>query len=349
VKRKEELLKSFAQLGKLMQLHASQSPWPGYESGVTEAEYQHFEKQMLQQTYKNGWFTLDIIRQSLGNLSNWLTETQLRDWSAAYHFSETPKTVAIIMAGNIPLVGFHDFLCVLMSGHRAMIKLSSDDDLLLPLLVHYLEHFYPEINTFVSFEKGALRNFDAVIATGSNNSLLHFQAYFDKYPNLLRHNRTSVAVLNGSESKEEMTLLGKDIFTYFGRGCRNVTHLIVPENYDFATFFESIVVFGDVVNNKKYGNNYDYNKSIHLMNLEKFLDNNFVLLKESESLHAPLSMLYFHSYQNDAEIADYLEKYRSDIQCVVGKNYLPFGAAQCPSLIDYADDVDTMQWLNAFQ
>ncbi len=329
-----------------MRIHGSKSPWPGFNCGVTEDEFLSVELAIKRQVHYNGWFTEESVRNSLLNLGNWLTREQLINWTSSYSFTENPKVVAVIMAGNIPLVGFHDFLCVLISGNKIQCKLSSDDNKLLPLLSNYLIQFSTELKEFISFSDRNLSAFDAVIATGSNTSLVNFESYFSKYPHLFRHNRTSVAILDGTETKEELKALGEDVLNYFGRGCRNVTHLLIPENYDLNRFFEAIVVSGEVVNNKKYGNNYDYNKTIHLLNLESFLDNNFLLLKKSDNLFSPLAMLYYHSYKSQEEITAYLEMHKDSIQCVVGHDYLAFGTAQCPSLSDYADNVDTMVWLN---
>jgi hypothetical protein len=340
-----KLINGFVQLGKVMKLHGENLSWTGFESGITQQEFEYFENQILIQTFKNNWFTENNIRESLKNLSNWLVFESLNNWLSKYKVTENPKTVAVIMAGNLPLVGFHDFLSIILSGHRALVKLSSEDDILLPLLVQYLKSFVPEIEQSIEFVKGPLKQFDAVIATGSNNSFLHFQNYFEKYPHLLRRNRTSIGILDGNETPEELKLLGHDIFSYFGKGCRNVTHLMVPVGYDFQLFFKSIVDFGEILNNKKYGNNYDYNKVIQLMNSEIFFDNNFLILKEEKQLHAPISMLYYHTYSSQEEIEKYLIQNKYNLQCIVGKGYLPFGESQCPTLMDYADGVDTMQWL----
>lgn len=329
-----------------MRIHGSKSPWPGFNCGVTEDEFLSVELAIKRQVHYNGWFTEESVRNSLLNLGNWLTREQLINWTSSYSFTENPKVVAVIMAGNIPLVGFHDFLCVLISGNKIQCKLSSDDNKLLPLLSNYLIQFSTELKEFISFSDRNLSDFDAVIATGSNTSLVNFESYFSKYPHLFRHNRTSVAILDGTETKPELKALGEDVLNYFGRGCRNVTHLLIPENYDLNRFFEAIIDSGEVVNNKKYGNNYDYNKTIHLLNLESFLDNNFLLLKKSDNLFSPLAMLYYHSYKSQEEIKAYLEMHKDSIQCVVGHDYLAFGTAQCPSLSDYADNVDTMVWLN---
>ena len=329
-----------------MRNHGLKNPWPGFASGVTEDEFLTVELAIERQVHHNGWFTEETVRTSMLNLGNWLTRVQLSNWTSLYSYTEKPKVVAVIMAGNIPLVGFHDFLCVLLSGNKLQCKLSSEDNKLLPLLSNYLFQFAPELKEFISFSDRNLSGFDAIIATGSNNSLVNFESYFAKYPHLFRHNRTSIAVLDGTETKEELKALGEDILNYFGRGCRNVTHLLIPENYDLNRFFEAIVDLGALINNKKYGNNYDYNKTIHLLNLESFLDNNFLLLKESDNLFSPLAMLHYHIYTSQQEIDLYLQLHQESIQCVVGHKYLPFGTAQCPSLSDYADNVDTMAWLN---
>jgi hypothetical protein len=344
--KKEEIIEAFHHLGNLMRTHGLKNPWPGFACGVTEDEFLTFELAIERQVHHNGWFTEESVRTSVLNLGNWLTRAQLSKWTSAYSFNEKPKVIAVIMAGNIPLVGFHDFLCVLLSGNKVQCKLSSEDNKLLPLLSNYLFQFAPELKEFISFSDRNLSGFDAVIATGSNNSLVNFESYFSKYPHLFRHNRTSIAILDGTETKEELKALGEDILNYFGRGCRNVTHLLIPENYDLNRFFEAVVDLGALINNKKYGNNYDYNKTIHLLNLEYFLDNNFLLLKESDNLFSPLAMLHYHTYTSQKEVDLYLQLHQESIQCVVGHKYLPFGTAQCPGLSDYADNVDTMAWLN---
>jgi len=344
--KKEELIQAFCQLGKIMNHIGNNLPWPGYELGLTEIELEEINSVIQTQHHYNGWFTVELTRKSLRNLSSWLNEVDLTNWLSIYKFADKPKNVAVIMAGNIPLVGFHDFLCVLASGNNVICKLSSEDNKLLPILSRILIQLQPELESRITFSDRNLKGFDAIVATGSNNSLLHFKQYFSKYPHLFRHNRTSIAVLNGEETKEELTLLGTDILDYFGRGCRNVTHLVLPRGFELNRFFEAIVDQGEVINNKKYGNNYDYNKAIHLMNQAVFLDNNFLLLKESKDLFSPLAMVHYHYYESESEVLNYIEEHKNDIQCIVGKNYIPIGNAQCPSLFDYADNVDTMKWLN---
>jgi hypothetical protein len=344
--KKEQIIQAFCQLGKIMNHIGNDLPWIGYELGITERELEEINSVVQTQQVHNGWFTEELTRKSMRNQSSWLNELDLENWLSNYTFSETSKSIAVIMAGNIPLVGFHDFLCVLISGNKVICKLSSEDNKLLPLLAKILIQILPELESRISFSDRNLKGYDAVIATGSNNSMLHFKQYFSKYPHLFRHNRTSIAVLTGEETKEKLSLLGNDVLDYFGRGCRNVTHLLLPMGFELNRFFEAIVEQGNVINNKKYGNNYDYNKTIHLMNQAVFLDNNFLLLKESKDLFSPLAMLHYHFYESELEVSNYIEEHKYDIQCVVGSNYIPFGKAQCPSLSDYADNVDTMRWLN---
>lgn len=342
---KSRIIQAFVVLGTILKELGDNQPYSTKASAVTASEYEALNEVIYREIHLNGWFTEDSIRQAFREISSWLTEEQLTAWTNKYPATQQEKRVAIIMAGNIPLVGFHDFLCVLLSGHQVICKLSSDDARMLPALTKCLLHFEPELEGRIRFSDRKLEGYDAVIATGSNNSMLHFEQYFSHVPHLFRGHRTSVAVLTGNETKEELRELGVDCLTYFGRGCRNVTHLLFPKGFDLNRFFEAIVDLSDVVNNKKYGNNYDYNKAVHLMNLSKFLDNNFLLMKESDQLFSPLSMLHYQFYANAAELEQFLEVHKNQIQCVVGQQYIPFGQAQCPSLTDYADGIDTMQFL----
>ena len=338
-------VKGFSQLGVLMRALGSSEPWSGYSIGITETEYGKLNDLIERQIIYNGWFTSENVRRSLLAIGQWLTEEKLSEWLKTQEIRIAPKRIALIMAGNIPLVGFHDFLCVLCSGHSALCKLSSDDKTLLPALANHLIEFTPELKSRIEFSVGPLKDIQAVIATGSNNSTLYFQEYFGKYPHIFRHNRTSVAVLNGSESNEELKALGDDIFSYFGLGCRNVTHLCLPKGYDLQRFFEAIFSYSEVIHNKKYGNNYDYNKAVFLLNLQNLMDNNFVLLRESAELFSPISMLNYHYYSTTEELTCFLDNHASDIQVIVGHNYTSFGQAQAPCVTDYADGVDIMNWL----
>lgn len=339
-------IRAFHQLSLVLEQLGSKNEWPGFQLGITEEEYQNLQELINRQFHFNGWFTPENVRQSLSAWGKLLKEDNLNTWLEPYTFTGNPKRVGLIMAGNIPLVGFHDLLSVVLSGHHAVVKLSSSDQTLLPALLNVLYQFNPELKQQISISVGRLGEIEAVIATGSNNSLNYFESYFGKYPHIFRRNRTSVAVLDGTETREETEALGSDIFSYFGLGCRNVSKLFIPRDFELSRFFEGIFPYGDIVNHHKYANNYDYNKAIFLMNREEILDNGFLLLKESKDLHSPLGMLYYQRYSDKKEVEDFIAEQKDNLQAVVGHGYIPFGKAQNPELWDYADGVDTMEWLS---
>jgi hypothetical protein len=343
---KETLITAFAQLGKAMVQLGKQEPWTDFSLGLTEEEYEKLQIVINRQIHFNGWFSKKSVCDSLLALGNQLSVESLTDWTSKYTYTENPKRVGVIMAGNLPLVGFHDFLCVLLSGHYIVAKMSSDDKTLLPALTELLVKFAPEIQSRITLTENRIGEIDAMIATGSNNSMRYFESYFGKYPHIFRKNRTSMAIFDGSETEEQIHELGKDIFTYFGLGCRNVSQILIPADFDINRFFGGIINYSEVVNHHKYANNYDYNKAIHLMNQENILDNGFILLKESDELHSPLAMLFYHRYENQTEVEKYIEKQKENLQVIVGNQYVPFGQAQCPMLSDYADGIDTMKWLD---
>lgn len=298
----------------------------------------------------NGWFTPEQVHFSINSWAEALTEENLNQWLSNYDFSEVqPKTIGLILAGNIPLVGFHDFLSVLISGHNVMVKTSSNDQKLLPFLAEYLIAVEPKLAESITFAEGKLENFDAVIATGSNNTARYFEYYFKDKPSIIRKNRNSVAVLNGQESKEDLIGLGEDIFRYFGLGCRNVSKLFVPRGYDFKQFFEAIFEYGDIIHYEKYANNYDYNKAVFLMSMFPLLDNEFLTLKEDESYASPISSVFYEFYDDLESVKNRLLKDSEKIQCIVSNNLIndsiPFGSSQKPKLWDYADNVDTISFL----
>ncbi len=345
--KRENEISGFAQLGKLMTALGNEEPWAGFTIGATEIEYQKLQAIIGKQFVLNGWFTKENVLQSLKALGIQLTEENLLNWISNYRYGSSPKRIGVIMAGNIPLVGFHDFLCVLLSGNNVVTKLSSDDNTLLPALAEQLIQYAPTLKERIQFSFGKLGEIDAIIATGSDNSTKYFEQYFGHYPHLFRKNRTSIAVLTGNETKEELTALGKDIFSYFGLGCRNVSHLLIPKGFDLNRFFEAIVEYHPIVNHHKYANNYDYNKAVYLMNLMELLDNNFMLLRESDELFSPLSMVHYQYYTSQEEVETYLNSNKENIQAIVGHQFIPFGEAQAPKLDDYADGVDVMKWLNS--
>ncbi len=343
--KQEEIISAFAQLGKLMRALGNNEGWSDFSIGLTENEFSDMNSLIKSQFHSNGWFIEDNVRKSLLALGSQLTEPKLTSWLREYSVAEKPKKVGVIMAGNIPLVGFHDFLCVICSGNFALCKLSSTDRYLLPTLAKFLIQFLPSLSDRMEFTEARMNGMEAVIATGNDNSLQYFEQYFGKLPHIFRKNRTSVAIIDGSESKEHLSKLGQDIFGYFGLGCRNVSHLLLPINYDLDQFFGAIINHSSIIDNNKYANNYDYNKAVYLMNLHNLLDNNFVLLRESEELFSPLSMIHFHYYSSPEDIQNYLEKHTEKIQVVVGSNYTQFGEAQCPNLDDYADNLNVLDWL----
>ena len=314
-------------------------------------DFQRFEEILLRVEAQNSWFTQENLHFALEQWANLLTEKRLTSWLAHYPLKESAsqKTVAIIMAGNIPLVGFHDFLCVLLSGNTVLGKLSSNDTLLLPFISGILTKESPELRDRIRFTEGKLDFFDAVIATGSNNTSRYFEHYFGKYPNIIRKNRNSIAILSGNERENELHALGKDIFQYFGLGCRSVSKLYVPSDYNFEAFFQAIFPFQKVIHQHKYANNYDYNKAVYLMSDIPLLDNGFLILKEDQGLASPISCLFYEYYENETILKRKLASKQKEIQCVVSKGCFPnevaFGQTQTPSLSDYADGLDTLDFL----
>jgi len=297
-------------------------------------------------TAHNGWFIPEFIDLAIKNIcSEFLQKEKLEEWTAHYHLDDNVggKNIGLVMAGNIPLVGFHDFLCVFISGHKQTIKLSSKDDILLKHMVEKLTEWEPEVETIVSFAE-MLKGCDAYIATGSNNSARYFEQYFAKYPHIIRRNRTAVAILKGKETEEELNKLSDDIHQYFGLGCRNITKLYVPAGYDFVPLlkaFDKYKYFGD---HHKYKNNYDYQLSMALMNNIYYMTNGSTLLIENDAIFSAISQLNYSFYDNIEKPAGSLAG-NPDIQCIAGQSGIAFGEAQRPGLSDYADGIDTMQFL----
>jgi hypothetical protein len=299
----------------------------------------------------NGWFTPEQVYFSIQSWGNTLTETNLNQWLSSYDFSKiTSKKVGLVLAGNIPLVGFHDFLSVLISGHDVLVKTSSNDQHLLKFLAKYLIAIQPELNSKITFVEGKLEGFDAVIATGSNNTARYFEFYFKDKPSIIRKNRNSVAVLYGTETLEDLVGLGEDIFRYFGLGCRNVSKLFVPKDYNFEAFFKAMYTYREVIQYEKYANNYDYNKAVFLMSNFELLDNEFLTIKEDTSYSSPISSIFYEFYDNLEAVKSRLQEDADQIQCIVSKNLtensIAFGQTQQPKLWDYADNVDTLAFLS---
>jgi len=295
----------------------------------------------------NGWFIPAFIDKALDNICQYFLEpARLKEWLQAYPAAAQPRTpakIGIVSAGNIPLVGFHDWLCGFISGHQVKLKLSGKDEVLMRHILQKMEEWYPEIAGQTEV-LDILKDCNAYIATGSNNSARYFNYYFAKYPHIIRHNRTSAAVLTGEETPAELDALADDIMLYFGLGCRNVTKIFVPQGYDFQPLLEALNKYSYLMDHHKYKNNYDYNLALLLLNNSPYLTNGTVLLHEAESLFSPLSVLHYGYYTDKQALAAELGQ-NEVLQCLVGKDFTPFGYAQQPSLKDYADGVDTMAFM----
>jgi hypothetical protein len=342
--------KGFIELGKFLSQFSKEENSNNPDILLNDLFFEDFQDLILLSQSHNGWYTPENVYFSIQSWATALTEENLDQWLSLYTFDKvTPKNVGIILAGNIPLVGFHDFISVLISGNKVLVKTSSNDQFLLPFLAKYLIAIEPEFGDKIAFVDGKLENFDAVIATGSNNTARYFDYYFKDKPSIIRKNRNSVAVLNGEETKEQLIALGEDIFRYFGLGCRNISKLFVPKGYSFNAFFEAIFEYQDIINYEKYANNYDYNKAVFLMSNFKLLDNGFLTIKEDSSYASPISSVFYEYYDAIEDLQIRLKSENDHIQCIVSNNLvensIKFGQTQKPNLWDYADNVDTISFL----
>lgn len=333
-------------LGEFLQQAKNQQWIQKEDVWGNEHFFQKMESTISQARNYNPWFTKEQVLFALESWGEALQSNNIQTWLKNYALpTKNPKNIGLILAGNIPMVGLHDVLCVWLSGHSLQAKLSSQDKFLIPLMVDFLQSYTNE-KSVKWVER--LQDFDATIATGSNNSARYFEYYFGKVPHIIRKNRNSVAVLNGNETEDDLQKLGIDIFTYFGLGCRNVNKLFVPKGYDFHAFFQAIFPFNEVIYDDKYANNYDYNKAVFLMSNEKLLDNGFITLKEDTRYASPISSVFYEFYDSVEQIQHRLKADQEQIQCVVSSflpNSIAFGETQKPALWDYADGMDTMQFL----
>ena len=320
-------------------------------NNLESLERNKFDKAINESILHNSFFSKKNILKSLLSWSNVLTKKSIDDFLSNYLIKnkKREKKIAIIMAGNIPLVGFHDFFCVIISGNFAVIKLSSKDSHLFKFILSFLVKENPDFDTKFDVVESKLEIFDGVIASGNNISTNQFELYFKKYPKIIRRNRHSIAILNGNETKKEIELLANDIFYYYGLGCRNVSKIFIPNNYNLDILFKSFVLWNEVINKNSYSNNYNYYRAIYLLNKEVFFDNGFVLLKESEKIGSPVGTIYFEYYKSENQIKEMIKKNNQKIQCIVSNNNYPktikFGETQMPNLNDFADDIDTFNFL----
>jgi hypothetical protein len=309
-----------------------------------KANNEEWQNAKFRAAQANAWFTAAHIDMAVANIvEQYLDMAKLNEWVTAYIMPSTPRNVGIIMAGNIPLVGFHDFLCAFVCGHHLHIKLSSKDDVLQQHIIDYMLRTDPSIGGQISVAE-RLNGCDAYIATGSNNTARYFEQYFGKYPHIIRQNRTSVAILDGTETDEELLLLADDVYLYYGLGCRNVTQICVPRNFDFARLLQLFGKYNDYADLNKYKNNYDYHLAIYLLNRVPYMSNESLLMVENDLPFSAVSVLHYRFYDDHQSLVSSLTS-NDNIQAIIGKGFFPFGSAQKPALNNYADGVDTMAFL----
>lgn len=340
---------ALAQLGLVMGFVARGDAWPGHACGLNEEEFLQLEQAVSRAQVANGWFTAENVRFAFASWARALERGAIGTWLSSYPGLErrraSPRRIGLVLAGNIPLVGFHDVLCTWLSGHHALIKYSSQDPVLIPALVNLLDRFMPGAAGHMLRCPGTLGPVDALIATGSTNTARYFEHYFGHVPRIVRKGRVSVAVLDGTEDPRELAALGEDVFRYFGLGCRNVAKLFVPQDFELDRFFQAIYPWSPIVNHTKYGNNYDYTRALWLLDGVQFLENGFVLVKEDAAMASPVAAVHYERYADRRGVEQALASASDVVQCVVGHGFTPFGKAQEPALADYADGVDTMRFL----
>ncbi|MCG1036298.1 acyl-CoA reductase [Polaribacter sargassicola] len=343
---------AFAKLGDFLSQFSNEGIIKKDNIEYNEIFFDVFKHQIKLSEEKNSWFTKDNLLFTLNTWSKSLNNNNLENFIKNSVISETfsSKKVAIILAGNVPLVGFHDFLSVLISGHSVLVKQSSNDKHLLPFIAKYLEHVEEGFKGKITFTEEKLSDFDAVIATGSDNTARYFEYYFKNKPNIIRKSRNSVAVLTGKETEDDLIKLSDDVFQYFGLGCRSVSKIYVPKGYNFDAFFTGMYAKRDIINNAKYANNYDYNKAVYLMSEFDLLENGFLMIKEDESYSSPIATVFYEYYDNEIDLKIKLYQDKEKIQCIVAKDFIEnevaFGQTQHPKLTDFADGVNTLEFLS---
>ncbi|MFL2622293.1 MAG: acyl-CoA reductase [Flavobacteriaceae bacterium] len=347
---KKNIIKELVSLGRFLNQFSTEKPSRCPTIVNNNIFFDGFIDQLKLASKFNGWFTKENICFALKQWSQLLKEKSLVQWLSNYPNSNSqPKTIALIMAGNIPLVGFHDFLACVVTGHNLIIKQSSNDRHLLPFIASYLTHEESLIKSKIKFVDNKIEKFDAVIATGNNNTARYFNAYFKNKPSIIRNNRNSIAILNGNESENDLKNLSNDIFRYYGLGCRSVSKIYVPKNYDFNMLFKAVYKWHPVINVRKYLNNYDYNKAVYIMSKFDIIENGFLMLKEDLRLSSPIATLFYEYYDNVSELKSKLKTISSEIQCIVANGFnskeIKFGSTQSPALKDYADGVNTVDFL----
>ena len=350
----EDRISAFDSLSKYLKEYVSLQTGNFISHSTEETIFRNLDRAVRQAELENPWFTRENILLALKNISVSLEKPKIENFTSRYSerllHSRTSLTIGVVMAGNIPVVGFHDFFCILLAGHRFLGKLSHEDCQLLPAIADILISINSEFNDLISFTDERLKDFDSIIATGSNNTYRYFEYYFGKYPHILRKNRNGVAILTGTETKEELSGLADDVFTFFGKGCRNISKLYLPKGFNFQLFQEPFSKYSHFFNHHKYRNNYDYYKAIYLMDKIPFIDMGHLLLIQNREAASPVSVLHYENYDNLSLLNDILAGMKEQIQCIVCHDVkvsssIKPGNAQCPELWDYADGIDTMEFL----
>ena len=337
---------SLVQFGKFLRSFLDSDSWPGFQSGVDQREFDNFKSYTEKAESNNAWFSRKMIRLSMESWAKNLSEDNIDKWMSKYDVpSSINKNVLIICAGNLPLVGFHDIVCCILLNINTQVKLSKNDNVLIPAILNVLYLFDSELQDRIKICKEKPDNYNYVIATGSNNSNRYFEYYFGKFPHIFRRNRTSIAVVHSEISDDQLKSLSHDMLQYYGLGCRSVTKLYLPEKFSLDRIYNSVFNYKDLINHNKYMNNYDYNRSIFLLGKKLFFDNGFLILKEDKSLFSPISVVNFEYYSSMETLEKELNVLSNEIQCMVGEGGIPFGTAQKPELWDYADGVDTIDFL----
>lgn len=346
----EARVAALAQLGVVMKAIGRGEVWAGHAIGLDEAEYVALDTVVRRAHIQNGWATEENVRHAFKAWGEALHRRSIEAWIAAYPELSSARgvqrTVGLILAGNIPLVGLHDVLCVWLSGHQARVKCSSQETELVPAVITVLDRFAPGTIEQVFFTTEKLGAVDALIATGSNNTARYFEHYFGHLPRIVRKSRVSLAVLDGTETEAELAALGEDVFRYFGLGCRNVSKVLVPQDFDLDRLFKAFFPLKDIVHHNKYANNYDYTRALWMLDRINFVENGFVLVKEDAALASPVATLFYERYDDIRTAETYIAAHREGIQCIVDHGgRIPFGRSQYPGLADYADGVDTLRFL----
>ena len=332
-------IEAFSKLGEILRNSLA---------GRDETNSVNLNKLIDNQYLNNPWFTPENVRMAVKAIADELKFENLTKWTNAYpdlDLVRKPLNVVVIMPGNIPLAGFHDLICVLISDNNITAKTSSKDSELIVFIGDILCQINPDFRKRIRFTEGFLADFEAVIATGSDNNSRYFEYYFGKFPNIIRRNRNSIAIIEGNETDTELQALGTDIFSYFGLGCRNVSKIYVPDGYDFTKMTNNWISFSEIIKHTKYSNNYNFSRAVYMVNKENFIDTGFLLIKENPGLSSPVAVLHFEYYNSYNYVLQQTQGLNEKIQCIVGRNNIPFGQAQEPHLWDYADGIDTIEFL----